>query len=194
LYDAQYDLKIQQENIMQEKSTSFHTILRILLRELRQNSNVQQAQIGQLLGKSASTWSKVETGETELTLDHVLTVCHACQVLPSVLLQTAQNYMSVFTQFGWYVAGHGKALEKTEDKLALEADNFYAFVARPIRPVIYGNTIPVLATPWPYLNQYSPIDVFRWATDEVWKNGLLQTPIIPPPPPYTTLPELPGNF
>ena len=184
---------------MQEKSTSFHTILRILLRELRQQSNVQQAQIGQLLGKSASTWSKVETGETELTLDHVLTVCHACQVLPSVLLQTAQNYMSVLTQFGWYVASHGKALDKAEDRLAQEADTYYAFVARPDRSVIFGNIVHVLSTPWPYLNQYSPIDVFRWATDEVWKAGLLKAQTAPPPPhqvapPPSSLAGLAGNF
>jgi transcriptional regulator with XRE-family HTH domain len=167
---------------MEEKSTSFHTILRLLLRELRQQSNVQQAQIGQLLGKSASTWSKVETGETELTLDHVLTVCHACQVLPSALLQTAQNYMSVLNQFKWYVASHGKALEKAEDKLSQEADAYYAFLAKASRPLYGANYLPILSTPWPYLNQYAPLDVFRWATDEVWKNSLTAAQIAPPPP------------
>jgi transcriptional regulator with XRE-family HTH domain len=180
---------------MQEKSTSFHTIIRVLLRELRQQSNVQQAQIGQLLGKSASTWSKVETGETELTLDHMLTVCHACQVLPSLLLQTAQNYMSVLTQYGWYVASHGKALEKGEDRLAQEADSYYAFLAKPDRPFVFGNHLAVLSTPWPYLNQYAPLDVFRWATDEFWKNSLLNPQIAPPPPPYVIPPSTSaGNF
>jgi transcriptional regulator with XRE-family HTH domain len=174
---------------MNEKSTSFHTILRLLLRELRQQCNVQQAQIGQLLGKSASTWSKVENGETELTLDHVLTVCHACQVLPSALLQTAQNYMSLLGQFQWYVASHGKALEKDEDKLSLEADGYYAFMAKKEKPLYFANHFPVLQTPWPYLNHYAPLDVFRWATDEPWKNGLLNPQILPPPPP-----ALAGNY
>lgn len=174
---------------MNEKSTSFHTILRLLLRELRQQCNVQQALIGQLLGKSASTWSKVENGETELTLDHVLTVCHACQVLPSALLQTAQNYMSMLVQCQWYVASHGKALEKAEDRLSLEADGYYAFMAKKEKLPFFPNHFPVLQTPWPYLNHYAPLDVFRWATDEQWKKSLLN-PQVSLPQPFV----MPGNF
>ena len=87
---------------------SVHTISRILLRELRQERNVQQAHISQLLGKaSTSSWSKVESGDTFLTLEHLLTACTACQVWPSGFFQTVQNYAALLEQNGWFVASHG---------------------------------------------------------------------------------------
>lgn len=161
-----------------EKSTTIHTIARLILRELRQERNVQQAQIGQLLGKSTSTWSKVETGDTPLTLEHLLTACTACQVWPSTVLSTTQNYMQLLQQHGWYVASHGGPLPKEEDLLSLYADEFYKFVASKAQTPSW-RVYPVLQTPWPYPNCCLPLDVFRWALDPAWKEQqLLPAPTI----------------
>lgn len=177
-----------------EKSTSIHTIIRILLKELRLERQVQQAQIGVLLGKSASVWSKVESGESELSLDHLVTGCTACQAWPSDLLQTAQNYMTLLQQYGWFVASHGSALPKSEDLLSIAADEYYSFVAKNRSPVPTFSRYQVLQTPWPWPQHYAPLDVFRWATDDVWKTTLL-SPQIPPPPPPAPLPSFPpGDF
>lgn len=157
---------------MQEKSTSVHTILRLVIRELRQQLNIQQAHLGQLLGKSSSTWSKVESGEQVLSLDHLFTVCHAMQVPPAAVMQTTQNYIAALVQLGWYVATHGKPLENADDKLAQDAESFYAFMANPEKPMFFANAYPVLSTPWPYMNHFMPIDVIRWATDESWRASL----------------------
>ncbi|TXT39950.1 MAG: XRE family transcriptional regulator [Comamonadaceae bacterium] len=154
---------------MAEKSTSFHTVCRLLLRELRQERGVQQAQISQLLGRaSTSSWSKVETGETPLTLDHLLTACTACQVWPSDLFLTAQNYMSLLTQSGWYAAAHGTALSKDDDQLGLAAEAYYAFIASKAQTPSWGR-FQVLQTPWPYSGVCVPLDVFRWALDPNWR-------------------------
>lgn len=160
---------------MEEKSTSFHTICRLLLRELRQERNVQQAQIGQLLGRSSSSWSKVETGDTPLTLDHLLTACTACQVWPSDLLLTAQNYMTLLVQHGWYVAAHGTALPNEEDRLSMGANEYYAFIASKAQTPNWG-VFPVLQTPWPYPGSCVPLNVFRWALDPSWRAQLTFTP------------------
>ncbi|WP_255017025.1 helix-turn-helix domain-containing protein [Burkholderia glumae] len=157
-----------------EKSTSFHTICRLLLRELRQERNVQQAHIGQLLGKSTSSWSKVETGDTPLSLDHLLTACSACQVWPSNLLEAAQDYMTLLVQNGWYVAGHGAALPKEEDLLSVEADAYYATAASNVQTPVWGR-YPVLQTPWPYPGSCVPLDVFRWVLDPQWKASMLSS-------------------
>lgn len=162
---------------MNEKSTSFHTICRLLLRELRHERNVQQAYIGQLLGRSTSSWSKVETGDTPLTLDHLLTACTACQVWPSDLFLTAQNYMSLFSQNSWFVASYGVALPKEEDLLSTEADAYYASNAASNSKSPY----PVLQTPWPFPGSYIPLGVFRWALEPEWKAAMSALP--PPPPP-----------
>jgi transcriptional regulator with XRE-family HTH domain len=158
----------EQTGEIMEHSTSFHTIGRLLLRELRYERGVQQAQIGQLLGKSTSSWSKVETGDTPLTLEHLLTACTACQVWPSDLLKTAQDYMTLLVQNGWYVAAHGTALPKEEDLLSVEADAYYAAVASRVQTPTWGR-YPVLQTPWPYPGSCVPLDVFRWVLDPAWK-------------------------
>lgn len=160
---------------MKEKSTSFHTVCRLLLRELRQERNVQQAHISQLLGKaSTSSWSKVEAGDTQLTLDHLLTACAACQVWPSNFFHTAQDYMTLLTQNGWYVAPHGSALPKEEDLLSLEADAYYVFIASNGHTPIWGN-FPVLQTPWPHPGSYVPLNVFRWVVDPNWREQVSVT-------------------
>lgn len=154
---------------MKEKSTSLHTICRLLLRELRQERNIQQAQISQLLGKaSTSSWSKVEAGDTYLTLDHLLTACAACQVWPSDFFHTAQNYMTLLTQNGWYVATHGSSLPKEEDLLSIEAEDYYAFITSKGQAHTWRR-FPVLQTPWPYPGSCVPLDVFRWVIDPSWR-------------------------
>jgi transcriptional regulator with XRE-family HTH domain len=158
---------------MQEKSTSLHTICRLLLRELRSERNVQQAHIGQLLGRSTSSWSKVESGETPLSLEHLLTVCEACRVWPSDLFATAQNYMHLFTQQGWYVATYGAALPKEEDLLSIEADKYYASNNSKV-PKLPMLIYPVLQTPWPYPGcNPAPLSVFQWALDSNSKSMTL---------------------
>jgi transcriptional regulator with XRE-family HTH domain len=176
---------------MEENSTSLHTILRYLLRELRLQQNVQQAQISQLLQRTAGTWSKVESGEQELTLDHILTVCHACQVWPSGVFHTAQEYMGLFNSNGWYVATHGPALPKAEDKLVSRAEEFYKFQDKKKKeektPVYMTSwaLFPVLQTPYPYPGHLAPLDVFRWALDDAWRQYQLS------PPPDSSLPYQP---
>jgi len=155
---------------MAENSTSFHTICRLLLKELRIERGVTQAHISQLLGRaSTSSWSKVESGETPLTLDHILTVCTACQVWPSALFLTAQNYMSLFTQapYSWYVAAHGSTLEKEDDVLGIAAEQYYAISSSSKVPNV--GRFQVLQTPWPYQGIYAPLDVFRWILDPHWR-------------------------
>jgi len=148
-----------------EKSTSLHTICRLLLRELRHERNVQQAHIGQLLGRSGSSWSKVESGETPLTLEHLLTACAACQVWPSELLQAAQSYMTLLSQNGWFVATYGTALPKEEDRLSIEADKYYASPSSRV-PLPPTHRYPVLQTPWPYPGSNAvPLPVFRWVLE-----------------------------
>lgn len=156
----------------QEKSTCFHTICRLLLKELRQERNIQQAHISQLLARSPSSWSKVETGETPLSLDHLLTACTACQVWPSALFQTAQNYMALLNQHGWYVAVHGTPLNKEEDLLSLLADQYYASPASVQQFQLY----PILQTPWPYAGVFVPLNVFKWAIDPQFRQNISASP------------------
>lgn len=156
---------------MTEKSTSFHTICRLLLRELRVEKGVTQAHISQLLGKaSTSSWSKVESGETPLTLEHLLTVCTACQIWPANFFGTAQNYMALLNQNGWYVAAYGSPLSKEDDQLGAAADEYYSVSASSRAQAPNMGMFQVLQTPWPYSGLYAPLNVFRWALDPQWRD------------------------
>lgn len=162
---------------MVEKSTSFHTISRLLLRELRQERSVQQAQISQLLGRaSTSSWSKVEAGDTPLTLEHITTACSVFQIWPSDLFQAVQSYVMLMTQNGWYVAVYGSPLSKDDDQLSVDANAYYAFIASKAH-IPTWRRFPVLQTPWPYPGSYEPLDVFRWVLDPTWKEQVLAPPI-----------------
>lgn len=153
---------------MSEKSTSVHTISRLLLRELRQERNVQQAHISHLLGKaSTSSWSKVESGDTPLTLEHLLTACTAYQIWPSDFFQTVQNYTALLEQNGWFVAVNGSPLPKEEDHLSIEAANYYAATANKAQAM--WRRFSVLQTPWPFYGSCEPIDVFKWVLDPSWR-------------------------
>ena len=157
---------------MTEKSTSYHTICRLLLRELRQERTVQQALISQLLGRaSTSSWSKVEAGETPLTLEHLLTACTACQVGLVNFFQTVENYAQLLRQYGWYVAAYGSPLSTDEDLLSREANDYYSTMPRVVQQPGFAR-FPVLVTPFPYANAVAPLEVFRWAIDPEWKNSV----------------------
>jgi len=145
---------------MVEKSASMATIFRLLIKELRQERNIQQAQIAQLLGKTASTWSKVESGETPLTLEHILTACAVMQIWPAQLMTTTQNYVSLFQQKSWFVSTYGAPLPKEEDALWLASEVFYSGANTVPAP---PRTAPVLNTPWPYPGAYMPLPVFHAA-------------------------------
>lgn len=156
---------------MTEKSTSFHTICRLLLRELRVEKGVTQAHISQLLGKaSTSSWSKVESGETPLTLEHLLTVCTACQIWPANFFVTAQNYMALLNQNGWFVAAYGSPLSKEDDYLSAAADEYYSVSASSRAQAPNMGMFQVLQTPWPYSGYYAPLNVFHWALDNQWRD------------------------
>jgi transcriptional regulator with XRE-family HTH domain len=161
---------------MIEKCTSFHTILRLLLRELRDEFRVSQAHINQLLGRSAVPWGKVETGDADVALEHLLTVCHVCNVRPSTLLQVAEEYVLLLEKDGWYVACHGTPLSKDADLLSKEADEYYKWLSGS--PLIYRiRTWSVLSSPQPHRNREHLLDVIRWSIDRYWRNDLLTQPI-----------------
>lgn len=160
---------------MNEKNTSFHTICRLLLKELRVERGITQAHVSQLLGMaSTSSWSKVESGEATLTLEHILTACSACQVWPAEFFATAQNYMALFSQNGWYVAFHGSPLSKEDDQLSTSANEYYAAVAATNAQVPNVGMYPILRTPWPFQGVYAPLSVFLWALDFQWQKSQKQ--------------------
>lgn len=172
---------------MSERSTSIHTVLRLLLRELRQQAGRPHAQITQLLGRTTGSWSKVEGGDADLTLEQLLTVCHACETYPWAVLQTAEEYVQLLTREGWYVARHGAALPKGEDLLSKEADAYYDLLSKYPEAIYRITSWPALVVPRRDQSRDALLGVFRWAIDMYWKSEMTApqppipvTPLTPP--------------
>lgn len=77
------------------KITTFSSICVILLREVRMERGIHQAQLADWLGKTASAWTKVETGKSPLPLEAFVKVCNAMQIMPSAVMAAAERYTSL---------------------------------------------------------------------------------------------------
>ena len=84
------------ENANDTKITTFSSICVILLREVRMERGIHQAQLADWLGKTPSAWTKVESGKSPLSLDAFFRVCNAMQVMPSSVIAAAERYIPLF--------------------------------------------------------------------------------------------------
>lgn len=116
-------------NTHETKITTFSSICTILLREVRLERGIHQAQLADWLGKTASAWTKVETGKSPLSLDAFFRVCSAMQVMPSAVMATAERYTSLFgnafNQERWVVL-FPEAGSVEEDDLLVAAQAYWA--------------------------------------------------------------------
>jgi len=79
----------------EEKVTTASSILVILLREVRMERRLHQAQIADAIGKTASAWTKIEAGKSPLSLEVFLRVCNVMQVAASAVMATAERYAAI---------------------------------------------------------------------------------------------------
>ncbi|SKC34433.1 Helix-turn-helix domain protein [Photobacterium piscicola] len=154
-------------NLNDNKVTSFSSITLLLLKELRLERNVHQAQVAEICGKTPSAWTKIETGKNPLTMEIFFRVCTALSVAPSAVLATMERYAALMSQNGWGVLSQQLSFE--EDLLLQEAQNYYltpGFRNR-IQPQSWNFNISVLNGPIYNLDgTINVVDVFRYTLDE----------------------------
>lgn len=147
-----------------KKKTSYQTICRLLLRELRLERNIKQAQIASGIGKTSSAWCKIESGDSNITLNHLVAVCRFLNINPSDLLRVADLYMVLLGSSGWQVYQDSDLLAKEEDLLSNEAVIYYSgneSRSQQKRTI----DVPVLSGPYLFPTTYAPADVFRWVLE-----------------------------
>jgi len=73
-------------------SSTFPAIVGAVLQSLRKDEGKDQKSVADALGlKSVSAWSKVENGDTALTVEQLVVACLELGVLPSDVLQVAED-------------------------------------------------------------------------------------------------------
>lgn len=83
-------------------SSNFSTLALIILKENRIEKGIHQGYIAQQLGKSPSAWTKIENGQSQLSLDILMGACQALQILPSHVLDLVQRLSYSFNQRGYF--------------------------------------------------------------------------------------------
>ncbi len=150
--------------------TTFSSIALILLRELRLERSIHQAQIADMCGKTPSAWTKIETGKTPLPMEMFFRVCMGLQVAPSAVLSTMERYATLFTSNNWAVVS--KQLDFNEDTLLKEAQEYYGssgFRARVPVQVWNLNTSVLNGPIYNPNGTVTPIDVFLFALNPEFK-------------------------
>lgn len=151
------------------KVTSFSSITLLILKELRLERNIHQAHVAEICDKTPSAWTKIETGNSPLTMEVFFRVCNALAGSSSAVLATAERYAALLSQNEWGVIS--KRLELNEDALLGKAQEYYSSLG--FRSRILMNFNSVLCGP--IYNDangtVTPIDVFSCALDEGFLNS-----------------------
>lgn len=174
-------------NDVQKKITTITNICVVLLREVRAERGIHQAQIADWIGKSPSAWTKVEAGKSPLQFETFVRVCYSMQVMPSAVMATAERYAMLLNNNGWGVLN--TELEVADDDLLRDAQEYwgssgcrYSLQARySFNSVLNG----------PTYNQDQTITlapVFQFALDPAFRQQ--QLTFVPVP----ATSYLPGNF
>lgn len=92
--------------------TTYQSVLGAVINSLRSSNEktITQAEVAESLGVTVSTWSRIERGESALTLEQLLTVALFLNVPLSRLFQTVEDQIEALRKQGVSVAVSKEAL------------------------------------------------------------------------------------
>lgn len=158
--------------------TSISSICVVLLREVRAERGIHQAQVADWIGKTPSAWTKVEAGKSPLPLETFVRVCNSMQVMPSAVMATAERYAALLSQkAGWAVLT--SELDFDQDGLLCQAQEYWS--SPGCRNVITNrwNFTSVLSGPTYNSDQTINLAaVFQFAVDPVFRDLQLKLPSV----------------
>lgn len=161
------------------KIASITSICVILLRELRTERSLHQAQIADWIGKTPSAWTKVEAGKSPLQFETFIRVCNSMQVAPSSVLATAERYAALLSQHGWAILTSEGALE--EDQLLHQVQQYWSSTGGRNQAAARFGYWSVLNGPTYNMDGTVIIaPVFQFALDPEFRKSQLSPPVIIP--------------
>src|SRR5690606_26978366 len=76
-------------------ATSFSAVVGAVIASLRKNRvNLNQSDMASAIGATVSTWSRIETGETAMTLEQLALAAEKLDIPPSAILIAAEKMVS----------------------------------------------------------------------------------------------------
>ncbi|OQR29716.1 XRE family transcriptional regulator [Pseudomonas sp. Bc-h] len=128
-----------------EKVTTVTTICTVILRELRTERGLHQAQVAEWIAKTPSAWTKIESGKAPMQFEIFIRVCRGFQVWPSAVMATAERYASYLGQLNWSVIS--SELPSNEDDLLEFAQQYWGSPGCRNSVANRWNQLPVLNGP-----------------------------------------------
>ena len=156
--------------------TTITSICVVLLREVRTERSIHQAQIADWIGKTPSAWTKVEAGKSPLQFETFIRVCNSMQVAPSAVMAAAERYAALLSQSGWAILTSELPLE--EDKLMASAQKYWGSLSshRSQQATSWGYYTSVLNGPIYNMDRsISLAAVFQFALDPTFSETHLNS-------------------
>lgn len=161
-----------------QKVTTITSICVVVLRELRAERGIHQAQVADWIGRTPSAWTKVESGKSPLQFEIFIRVCNSFQVMPSAVMATAERYAGLLSQNGWAVLS--SELESGDDGLLYQAQEYWASPGcRSIVPSRWGFSSVLNGPIYNLDNSITLAAVFQYVLDPVFKMAQLDPSSVP---------------
>lgn len=145
------------------KTTCLQTIVAIVLKELRLERGVHQAQVADFINKTPSAIAKIEMGQMTLSIENFYAIALAHGVSGSQVLFAAEHYAQLLATTGsWYISRNSPEV----DDLLSAASMYYSSMEyrnRQFRGSMHGSVnILSIRQPWMYEMSQIP-EVFQFA-------------------------------
>lgn len=151
------------------KNSCFSTIHLMIIKELRLERGVHQGVLAQAAGKTPNAWTKIENGQSVLTVDALFGAFTALNITPVNFMSLVENLIPEFNRYGYYF--FPGTISQDEDNLLplmlryFNSKGFEALRNRPFERVSissmgfsFGGGIPVTPT------------AVRYCCDEAYRN------------------------
>ncbi|MBI0018139.1 helix-turn-helix transcriptional regulator [Commensalibacter sp. W8133] len=164
------------------KLTSMETITLLILKEIRLERQMHQAEVAERCGKTASAWSKIENGENSLSLYLFFQVCYALNVAPWIVINTTEHYASMMSNYHTMMSNYhtnkwcillGNLENNSNDLLKLSSKYYSSplfknklYTSNLVNHLFTLN-IPIYNGYYDYTRM---IDVFRYALDPTFRD------------------------
>lgn len=104
--------------------SNYASLFLVFIKDYRTHRNIHQGFLASATGRSPSNWSKIENGQSILSLDTFFSVCSAIQSSPSNVMRTLEQILGELNRVGYFFQpGY---LDYSEDDLLSNSLNFYS--------------------------------------------------------------------
>ncbi|CNL74700.1 helix-turn-helix domain-containing protein [Yersinia kristensenii] len=104
--------------------TNFTSVVLLIIKEVRLEKAVHQAQLAERINKSPSALAKIESGKSPLSMEVFLAYCSNLMISPSAVMATAERYANLLNNNGWTLLN--SALDEDDDELLKESQEYYS--------------------------------------------------------------------